>query len=262
MRRIAEELNLKAKDFLFIDDRADERAMVQEMMTEVMTLDAESAAVWRRLSLAADLLPEQDELDRTLAYKQRAQREQFLEDTTAAEAEQRELFRRLEFRVTIRHAEARDLKRVAELINRTNQFNMCGSRTTPSAVRGWHDDSAHTIFLVEARDKFGSMGTVSVAVTQERSDQIEIPIFVLSCRVFGYGVETALLNHIKRSAGFPGRGRQITGRYVTTAVNEPCRDTYAQHGFTQDGEMWVYRGEGAIEDPDWLTVEVEAEAAA
>ena len=262
MRRIAEELNLKAKDFLFIDDRADERAMVQEMMPEVMTLDAESAAVWRRLSLAADLLPEQDELDRTLAYKQRAQREQFLEDTPAAEAEQRELFRRLEFRVTIRHAEARDLKRVAELINRTNQFNMCGSRTTPGEVRGWHDDSAHTILLVEARDKFGGMGTVSVAVTQERSDQIEIPIFVLSCRVFGYGVETALLNHIKRSAGFPGRGRQIAGRYVTTAVNEPCRNTYAQHGFTQDGGMWVYRGGGAIEDPDWLTVEVEAEAAA
>lgn len=262
MRRIAEELNLKAKDFLFIDDRSDERAMVQEMMPEVMTLDAESADVWRRLSLAADLLPEQDELDRTLAYKQRAQREQFLEDTTAAEAEQRELFRRLEFRVTIRHAEARDLRRVAELINRTNQFNMCGSRTTPAEVRGWHDDSAHTIFLVEARDKFGSMGTVSVVVTQERSDQIEIPVFVLSCRVFGYGVETALLNHIKRSAGFPGRGRRIAGRYLATAVNEPCRDTYAQHGFTQDGEMWVYRGEGAIEDPDWLTVEVEAEAAA
>ncbi|MGA9716988.1 MAG: hypothetical protein WBQ79_01810 [Acidobacteriaceae bacterium] len=66
---------------------------------------------------AAELLPEQDELDRTLAYKQRAQREQFLEDTMAAEAEQRELFRRLEFRVTIRPAEARDLKRVGELIN-------------------------------------------------------------------------------------------------------------------------------------------------
>lgn len=262
MRRIAEELNLKLKDFLFVDDRADERSMVQEMMPEVMTLDAESGAVWRRLSLAADLLPEQDELDRTLAYKQRAEREQFLEDTTTAEAEQRELFRRLEFRVTIRHAEARDLKRVAELINRTNQFNMCGSRTTLGEVRGWHDGGTHTILLVEARDKFGSMGTVSVAVTEERSDRIEIPIFVLSCRVFGYGVETALLNHIKRSAGFPGRGRQIAGKYVATAVNEPCRDTYAQHGFMQDGEMWVYQGGDAIEDPDWLTVAVEVEAAA
>ena len=262
VRRIADELNLKAKDFLFIDDRADERSMVRETMPEVMTLDAESNVVWRRLALAAELLPEQDDLDRTLVYRQRAEREQFLEDTVAAEAEQRELFRKLDFRVLIRHAEAKDLKRVAELINRTNQFNICASRTTLNEVRNWHESRSHTIFLVEARDKFGSMGTVCVAVTWEHADHIEIPVFVLSCRVFGYGVETALLNHLKRSAGYPGRGREIVGKYIATAVNEPCRSTYAQHGFTQEADTWVYRGSGTIEDPDWLTVDVEAEAVA
>jgi FkbH-like protein len=262
IRRIAEELNLKTKDFLFIDDRADERSMVLETMPEVLALDAESEAVWRRLSLAADLLPEQDELDRTLAYKQRAEREQFLEDPAASAAEQRELFRRLEFRVSIRRAEARDLKRVAELINRTNQFNMCGSRTTLNEVRGWYEGDSHNIFVIDARDKFGSMGTVCVAVTRELAGSVEIPIFVLSCRVFGYGVETALLNHVKRSAGFPGRGIQIVGKYVATAFNEPCHDTYARHGFTPEGNAWVYNGGASIEDPDWLTVDVEAEAAA
>jgi FkbH-like protein len=262
IRRIAEELNLKTKDFLFIDDRADERSMVLETMPEVLALDAESQAVWRRLSLAADLLPEQDELDRTLAYKQRAEREQFLEDTEAAAAEQRELFRRLEFRVTIRRPERRELKRVAELINRTNQFNMCGSRTTLNEVTGWYDGDSHGVLVVNARDKFGSMGTVCVAVTRGSAGGVEIPVFVLSCRVFGYGVETALLNHVKRSAGFPGRGKQIVGRYVATAFNEPCRDTYARHGFTEEGDTWVYTGGGAIEDPDWLTVDAETEAAA
>ncbi|HEY3988176.1 MAG TPA: HAD-IIIC family phosphatase [Acidobacteriaceae bacterium] len=262
IRRIAEELNLKTKDFLFIDDRADERAMVLETMPEVLALDAESQAVWRRLSLAADLLPEQDELDRTLAYKQRAEREQFLEDADAAAAEQRELFRRLEFRVNIRTPELRELKRVAELINRTNQFNMCASRSTLREVTDWYNSDSHKIHVVDARDKFGSMGTVCVAVTRESSDTVDIPVFVLSCRVFGFGVETALLNHLKRSAGFPGRGKQIVGRYVATAFNEPCRDTYAQHGFIQDGDAWVYRGGGAIEDPDWLTVGAETEAAA
>jgi FkbH-like protein len=262
IRRIAEELNLTTKDFLFIDDRADERSMVLETMPEVLALDAESAAVWRRLSLAADLLPEQDELDRTLAYKQRAQREQFLEDAETAAAEQRELFRRLEFRVSIRHPEAKELKRVAELINRTNQFNMCGSRTTLNEVTGWYEGDSHNIVIVDARDKFGSMGTVCVAVTRETAGSVEIPIFVLSCRVFGYRVETALLNHVKRSAAFAGRGKQIVGRYVATAFNEPCRDTYAQNGFVPEGDAWVYSGGSLIEDPDWLTVEVEAEAAA
>jgi len=163
--------------------------------------------------------------------------------------------------VSIRQPEARELKRVAELINRTNQFNMCGSRTTLNEVTSWYEGDSRNIFIVDARDKFGNMGTVCVAATRETAGSVEIPIFVLSCRVFGYGVETALLNHVKRSAGFPGRGKQILGRYVATAFNEPCRDTYAQNGFAQEGDGWVYSGGGVIEDPDWLTVEVEAEAA-
>jgi FkbH-like protein len=266
IRRIAEELNLKTKDFLFIDDRHEERAMVLEMMPEVLALDAESDAVWRRLSLAADFLPEQDELDRTLAYRQKAEREQFLEnergDAEEAAAEQLDFFRRLDFRVSIRRAERKELKRVAELINRTNQFNMCGSRTTLNEVTAWYESNSHSVLVSNARDKFGSMGTVCVAVTRETGDCVEIPVFVLSCRVFGYGVETTLLNHVKRSAGFPGRGKPVFGRYVATAFNEPCRETYARHGFTQDGEAWVYRGGGAIEDPDWLIVDAEAEAVA
>ena len=43
---------------------------------------------------------------------------------------------------------------------------------------------------------------------------------------------------MKRSAGFPERGKQIVGRYIATAFNEQCRDTYARHGFTQDGDAW------------------------
>ena len=67
---------------------------------------------------------------------------------------------------------------------------------------------------------------------------------------------------MKPSAGFPGRGKQIVGRYAATALNEPCRDTYALHGFTEEGGAWVYNAESAIEDPDWLTVDAETEAAA
>ena len=53
MRRIAEELNLKLKDFLFLDDRADERGMVAEALPEVTSLDAENPDTWRRLALLA-----------------------------------------------------------------------------------------------------------------------------------------------------------------------------------------------------------------
>lgn len=263
LRRIAQELNLKTKDFLFLDDRADERAMVSESMPEVLALDPEMPVVWQRLAIAADLLPEQDELDRTLAYKQRAERQQFLEDPAAAAAEQRELFRRLDFRVTIRTAERKELKRVAELINRTNQFNMLNTRTTLGEVTSWQEDPRYSIFVVDARDRFGSMGTVSVAIVREQRDALEIEAFVLSCRVFGYGVETALLNHLKRLAAASDVAKHLVGRYVATPYNEPCRQTYAENGFHDHDGLWTFQGSGSsIVDPEWLTVEAEFPAVA
>jgi len=218
MRKIAGELNLKLKDFLFVDDRSDERAMVAEVLPEIGTLDAESPDVWRRLALLAEFLPEQDEIDRTLAYKQREQRQRFLEDPEEVAAEQRELFRKLKLKVTIRPAGQKELKRVAELINRTNQFNMCGTRTTLKEVTQWHESPAHLILVVEADDKFGSMGVVCVAVTEQTPDSVEIPVFVLSCRVFGYGVETALLNYVRGTSGNRnGRsGKSLVGLYKET----------------------------------------------
>ena len=260
LRRIASDLNLKLKDFLFVDDRADERAMVAEMLPEVGTLDAESVAVWRRLALLAELLPEQDELDRTLAYKQREQRQSFLEDPETAAAEQRELFRKMQLTVTIRLSQTKELKRVAELINRTNQFNMCGSRTTLRETTEWHESPQHTIFVVEAADRFGSMGVVSVLILAETPRTFEVPVFVLSCRVFGYGVEKALLNHVRRMA--QEAGLPITGMYVETTYNEPCRRAYPDAGFVWEESAWVHPGEGVVEDPDWLAIEAPSMASA
>ena len=254
LQRLADELNLKAKDFLLLDGHAEEREAVAASLPEITTLDGDANDVWQRLSLAAELLPEHDELDRTLAYRQRAERQVFLEDTTAA-AEQQETFRNLQFRVIIRAPQRKELKRVSELINRTNQFNLCGTRTTLAEVTRWFEDGYRNILLVEAHDKFGSMGTVCVAVTVETAEQIRIPVFVLSCRVFGFGVETALLNHLKRNAGFPAAGKPIVGLYLETPFNEPCSHTYAEHAFQQQGHEWVYRGGGDLRDPEWLTVE-------
>ena len=100
------------------------------------------------------------------------------------------------------------------------------------------------------------MGVVSVAVTKQTEAGVRIAIFVLSCRVFGYGVETALLNVIRRSAALQGQGRSIEGSYLETAHNEPCRRFYPDNGFVWEPPSWIDRGGPNAADPDWLTVEV------
>jgi FkbH-like protein len=256
-KRIAETLNLKAKDFVFVDDRPDERALVAQGVPGIATLDATSERSWGRLALWADLL-ESGETDRTEMYRQYRQRSEVV--TQASAEDEQALLASLELRVEIREAGAADLKRVAELINRTNQFNLQASRTTFAEVKAWHEDPATTILVGSAADRFGSNGTVCIAVARRSARGVEIPVFVLSCRVFGYGIERAVMNHIKRAVR--RNGEPIVSRLVVTPHNAPCHDFLPENGFTRDGDTFVFNGTDGAADPPWLAIEAVAAPAA
>ena len=252
LQRIAAHLNLKSKDFVFIDDRPDEREMVRMAMPEVCVLDATDPRTWRRLECWVQALASEQDADRTELYRQKDAREGFLQQQSAAVEDQGQLFEQLGLAVTVREAKKSDMKRVAELINRTNQFNTCGSRTSVQEVGSWLASSQHRILVVDCRDKFGTMGTISIAVVHSLPDRVEIPVFVLSCRVFGYGIERVVVNVVKRmalEAGLP-----VVGRYVETSHNEPCRKVYPDAGFGWDDGAWHWKGEGEIQDPPWLAI--------
>jgi len=253
IKRIARRLNLKTKDFVFIDDRADERALVAASMPEIAILDAESPRTWSQLSLLSNLLNENADGDRTLAYKQREERERFLDDSSLgaqSKHDESEALKKLQLELQIRFAHRDELGRVAELINRTNQFNLTGLRTSLQEVTRWSKSDHHKIWVAEAQDKFGKMGTISVAVTEKTSRGVEILSFVLSCRVFGFGMESALLSRIK--CWMPDT--PIFGLFKETPYNGPCHRTYPDNGFSLEGSEWVFRGGNAIPDVSWLTV--------
>jgi FkbH-like protein len=249
-KRIAEALNLKTKDFVFVDDRADERALVAAGVPGIVTLDATDERVWRRIALWADLLA-QGEGDRTELYRQYQARREAL--SVDAEDEQA-LLSTLQLRVEIRVASEDDLRRVVELVNRTNQFNLQGSRTTLAEVQGWHADPATTIVVAEASDRFGSNGTVCVAVVRRTDPEVELLLFVLSCRVFGYEIERAVMNYIKRS--LRRDAEPIVARLVVTPHNGPCHEFLPRNGFepAAGGEVFTFHGASAVSDPPWLAV--------
>lgn len=256
MRRTQQALNLKFKDFVFLDDRADQRELVHEAIPEILVLDSTSPTLAARLKIWADALPDNPETDRTKQYREREQRESFLAEAGQPEEDPTAAFARLEIRCTIRDATTAELKRVAELINRTNQFNMTGSRTTLKQVREWVETPGRRVIVAEAGDKFGPMGVVSVLMVDASGPVVEIPAFVLSCRVFGYGIEDAILNALRRrAAAAPAReAKAIRGPFVETPHNAPCRETYPRNGFVHDGTAWVLADPGSPVDPSWLTV--------
>lgn len=252
--RMENRLNLKMKDFVFLDDRRDEREMVSSVYPQIVTIDPAESGTWHRLSLWGDLLGTGSVMNRTRMYQERAEREAFVDEVAGVTepADRAALYRELELRLVITRPEARALKRISELINRTNQFNMQGSRTSTRELMAWHADGAYHILQGSMSDRFGDMGVVCVLIAVEGEQYIDVSIFVLSCRVFGYGVETAMLNHLKRLAGVAGK--RIVGRHLATPHNAPCQNVYRDNGFEISDGAWVYSGFEAVEDPAWLTV--------
>jgi FkbH-like protein len=251
--RIRDELNIKVKDFVFLDDRPDELERVQAAYPEIHVLNAARPETWRSLAHWQRTLPANPDEDRTRLYHERVCREQFVKDRAAA-ADQVEdeaaALAGLELTVTIREAGRLDLKRTVELINRTNQFNLCGSRTTLRELQG-RLGSGSAVILADASDKFGPMGMVGVMAVEVKPDRVEIPLFVLSCRVFGFGIEYALLNALRRLV--PASLRLI-GHFKETQSNQPCRQMYPKAGLSWDGRHWVGLVSQLPPDPAWLSI--------
>jgi FkbH-like protein len=256
MQRIQSALNLKIKDYVFVDDREDERELMHMTYPAIACVDATDPATWRRFALWARLLEDDLEMDRTLMYKQREERKAFVKEDVASDEDRAALFTSLGLELTISVAKTEDLKRTAELINRTNQFNLEGSRVTFKEVTDWHHSPDHVIVLGQTRDRFGDMGTTCVAVVHVEGSQMRLLPFVLSCRVFGYGIEHGVMHHLLDVARARGVKR-ISGRYVETPQNSPCREFLAESGFAHDGDLWIREpASPGPKFPEWLKVSV------
>lgn len=255
LRKLQATLNLKLKDFVFIDDRSDERELVTQELPEVTVMDPCAEDTWRLFEAWAELLGE-DEGDRTQLYRERAEREKVVgaEGVDLDPAAAAELFAKLDLSISIQRATEADLKRVHELINRTNQWNLNGARCTFNEVRAWHESRAHAIYTARVTDKFGDMGLICVCVVEFADGEARVSVFVLSCRVFGFGVETLVLEQVQDEAAARFGAPRVRGRFTPTAHNKPCADMYRAHGFVADGDAWVFPGGPVLAPrPTWFS---------
>ncbi|MPQ93459.1 HAD-IIIC family phosphatase [Thioclava sp. JE_KL1] len=243
--KIAAQLNLAPESFVFLDDRADERALAEAGCPGLLALDPNLTQTWQLLDDWAVQRAAFAGSDRTTLYQARAARQDYVatpsEDPGAA-------YRQLGLRVAIRIAKRRDLPRVGELIARTNQFN---TTQVPISAKELSDPSRR-VLIAEARDRFGSMGIVSALVIADGAEASEITQFVLSCRAFGYGIETALL----QTALAAQSGRPLRGRINESPLNAPCREVYAANGFKLQDGIWTAQEPRPDLIPDWLSLDI------
>lgn len=260
LREIAEELNIGIDSLAFLDDNPFEREQVRGALPEVTVIDLpqdtlQYAAIVRdhpafeRLSLSSE------DRQRTTFYAEQRER---------AHAEQKfqskeDFYRFLEQEAEIAAISPTTLARVAQLTQKTNQFNVTTRRYSEQQISGMAADPAWQVLSIRVRDRFGDHGLVGVSITHDEGDACEVDSFLLSCRVIGRTVESALLAHLAQQAAARGRKR-LRGWFLPTKKNAPAREFYRQHGF----ELAEQNGEGAlwsldltkqkIASPEWVKV--------
>jgi FkbH-like protein len=185
-------------------------------------------------------------------YKQRAERQKLLSSRSSDDVSDT-MLASLKLKLDIRRSTDGDLKRIYELINRTNQWNLQGSRCSFQDVKDWHDSNDFRIYSARVKDKFGDMGLISVCVAEFKPDALELKIFVLSCRVFGFGVETMLLRELEKDAAERFGEVRVRGFFVPTAHNAPSKDFFARHAYVQRDGAWIFSdAQPKAPDPGWF----------
>jgi FkbH-like protein len=232
IRAIAKELNLGLDSLVFIDDNPAEVDIVRQFVPEVECIllsddPSEYVGLVQDSRYFEPVRVTEEDLERATQYRSEAERSELLSSVTDMGA----YLDSLRMEAHIAAFRTVDVPRIAQLINKSNQFNLTTRRRTESQVMAILSDSSQFGFTVRLADRFGDHGLISVVILREAGDEIEIDTWLMSCRVLKRQVEDEVLNQIVRYAQSRG-GARIRGVYLPTAKNGMVREHYPQMGFS------------------------------
>jgi FkbH-like protein len=261
MTELAKEINIGLDSMVFIDDNPREREQMKQALPQVLVLDMPPSPFLYRQTLEnlndfnILTLTEEDK-KRGEMYSARKRREELRESISSVE----EFLKSLEMKVVIKHADYYSLPRIARLVNKTNQFNLTTRRYTDAEVRKMKETKYEfEVYSLQVSDKFGDEGIVGVAIIRKEPTVWIVDSFLLSCRVIGRKVETALLARIVADAK-EQKVSAIIGEHVPTLKNAPVENFYSSHGFeklTQKGNLLRWRFDltkSTIKTPEWMGI--------
>lgn len=231
LERIARRLNIGVDTLLFVDDDPLERAAVVSTLPAVRVVDAADS---QTLPLRPDLTPEVVSTD----ARNRRKFYQAAEVRAAHEAEfdghPDELLAALDLVYTIRRAEPDDLLRARELTLRTNQLNSTGIPYSLDELDACRVAPDSELLVMELSDRFGSYGTVGLAVVDMAVGVWRIRLLLTSCRVMSRGAGAVLLTHILQRAH--DVGARCEADFVPTGHNRLIYAMFKMAGFVEASE--------------------------
>ena len=228
---IQQELNLGLDSFVFVDDAEFECTLVKEQLPEVAVyhvpaklndyprLMEEIAARFFRFEQSAD------DLEKTEQYRVQAKREEEKHAHHSIE----EYLRSLDLHMTLARNEKDQVPRIAQLTQKTNQFNLTTRRYTEQDVLAMLESGKYEFFTLAVKDRFGDSGITGLAIVEHREDTAVIDTLLLSCRILGRNIEWVFIDMIVQGIDQP----VIRAAYYPTLKNNQVSDFFDRLNFTR-----------------------------
>ena len=172
------------------------------------------------------------DLQRAGQYREQAQREIVKTQFTNVN----DYLVSLGMQIKLERFNAFNLPRIAQLIQRSNQFNLMTRRYGEAACEALMKDGSFAPLTFTLSDKFGDYGLISVVILKQAGEDLKIDEYLMSCRVLQRGVEGFAMNNIFAYAKRLG-AKRVVGRYIPTAKNDMVKDFFKGFGFERVGEV-------------------------
>ncbi|QQK70545.1 HAD-IIIC family phosphatase [Pectobacterium versatile] len=233
LKNIAAELNIGEDALVFIDDNPMERKLVSSN-TEVVVPNFPDS-----VDMLLDFITDVDkkffskvsitdeDLNKTEQYQQI-----FLRKSEENKFNNyHDFIRSLGIELTITKNDKKNVNRISQLTQKTNQFNFTVKRYSEADIELFMDDPQKSVYTGEVKDKFGCYGLVIIAIINHVNNDVIIDSFLMSCRVIGKLVEKAFLDNILNSYD---NLNKVVGIYKPTKKNVVVENFYPENGFIFD----------------------------
>lgn len=231
IRAIAEALSLGLDSMVFLDDNPAERGLIRQLLPQVAVPELpDDPALYSRTLLAGGYFEavtfSGEDRKRADFYQDNSRRIVLQQGAGGVEA----YLASLGMVLTIQPFDATDRSRIAQLINKSNQFNLTTRRYSEAEVADFENNPACLAWQVRLADAFGDNGMISIVICLRAGADWHIDTWLMSCRVLGRRVEEAVLQELLAAARVHGIDRLI-GTYRPSGRNTLVEEHYLKLGF-------------------------------
>ncbi len=254
------DLNLGLDAVVFIDDNPVERARVREALPDVLVPNwPEDKRLYPQALRSLDCFDKpaisNEDRQRQQMYSTERERVQLRAQVSSID----EWLHTLDLRVHVEPLSSANVRRITQLLNKTNQMNLTTRRLTEAELLAWEAAPNRKLWGLSVVDRFGNSGLTGILGLETSDGWTQIVDFILSCRVMGRKVEESMLHLAAKWANAVG-ANGVRAIYQETKKNRPCREFFEKSGLELEGEnVFVWRAGEYPPHPAVRLVEVESD---